>query len=130
MNYFSYFREIIKVEVEKMSAAGLLSGRPPLDGIAVEPPRDPGHGDIATNAALVLARAAKRKPREIADELAARLGAHAVVASAEAAGPGFVNLRLKDSFWHARLAEVLKAGAGYGGSELGGGEIGHCVLRA
>jgi arginyl-tRNA synthetase len=122
MNYFSYFREIVKVEVEKMSAVGLLPGRPPLDGIAVEPPRDPGHGDIATNAALVLARAAKRKPREIADELAPRLGAHAVVASAEAAGPGFVNLRLKDSFWHARLAEVLEAGAGYGDSELGGGK--------
>ncbi len=122
MNYFSHFRELIKEEVEQMAGAGLLGERPALDGITVQPPRDPDHGDLATNAALVLAGGAKRKPREIAEELARRMGAHGAVAEAQAAGPGFLNLRLKDGFWHDRLIEVLGAGTAYGDSELGAGE--------
>ena len=122
MNYFSHFRYLIKDMIEDMVGAGLLPEPPDLNAIAVEPPRDPAHGEVATNAALVLARAAKRKPRDIAEELARRVGAHESVAVAEAAGPGFVNLRATAGFWHARLAEVLRAGTAYGDSALGGGE--------
>ena len=122
MNYFNLFRDIVAEEIERMAEAGLLGDRPALDGITVEPPRDPDHGDIATNAALVLARSAKRKPREIAEELARRVSAHDAVADAQAAGPGFLNLRLKDGFWHDRLVEVLEAGTAYGDSGLGAGE--------
>ena len=122
MNYFSYFRDLIKDTIEDMVGAGLLPEPPDLNAIAVEPPRDPAHGEVATNAALVLAHAAKRKPRDIAEELARRVGAHESVADAEAAGPGFVNLRATAGFWHARLAEVLRAGTAYGDSGLGAGE--------
>ena len=122
MNYFSHFRDLINVEIEGLVSAGLVSAQPRPEGIVVEPPRDAGHGDVATNAALVLARAAKRKPREIAEALARRMGRHDAVADAAAAGPGFVNLRLTVGFWHARLREVLEAGTAYGDSELGAGE--------
>ena len=122
MNYFSHSKDIVREEVEHMAEAGLLGDRPDLDRIAVEPPRDPDHGDVATNAALVLARSAQRKPREIAEELAHRVAAHDSVAEAQAAGPGFLNLRLEDGFWHDRLAEVLEAGTAYGDSGLGAGE--------
>ena len=121
MNYFSYFMDLVKEEIGHMAAAGLVADRAAVDAISVAPPRDPGHGDVATNAALVLARGAKRKPREIADELARRLGARDAVAAAEAAGPGFVNLTLDDGFWHARLAELLETGPAYGDSRLGAG---------
>ena len=121
MNYFSYFTGVVKEEIERMADWGLVAEQPALDSISVAPPRDPGHGDVATNAALVLARGAKRKPREIAEELARRLGTREAVAAAHAAGPGFVNLTLDDGFWHTRLAELLEAGLAYGDSKLGAG---------
>ncbi|MCH9053507.1 MAG: arginine--tRNA ligase, partial [Proteobacteria bacterium] len=87
--------------------------------ITAEPPRDPGHGDISTNAALVLAKGAKMKPRELAEMLAKRLGKHGGVISAEVAGAGFINLRLDDGFWRARLIDVLVSGTAYGDSDIG-----------
>ncbi len=91
-----------------------------ISRIVVEPPRDPSHGDLATNAAMVLAKGAGMKPRDIAEKIAAALEGDPDIAAAEVAGPGFINIRLEPGFWAAFLASVLKAGEGYGRSDLGG----------
>ncbi|MBT5860558.1 MAG: arginine--tRNA ligase, partial [Alphaproteobacteria bacterium] len=119
MNFFNDLQERIKVALEAMIGDGTLPGGLDLGAVAVEPPRDPEHGDVATNCALVLAKAAKMKPRDIAEPLAARLAEADDVVSADVAGPGFLNLRMTDGFWHARLAEVLTGGTEYGRSDLG-----------
>ncbi|AHB48577.1 arginyl-tRNA synthetase [Hyphomicrobium nitrativorans NL23] len=87
--------------------------------VAVEQPRDPAHGDLACNAAMVLAKAAGKKPRDIADALAAELQADADVVSAEVAGPGFLNLRLRADFWHGVVRAILSRGTRYGASDVG-----------
>lgn len=122
MNFFTAFEDRVRLELVAMTAEGLLPADLDLSRISVEPPRDPSHGDVATNAALVLSKAAKKNPREIADRLAKGLEADASVLSAEVAGPGFINLRLTDSFWHGQVLEILAAGADYGSSALGAGE--------
>jgi arginyl-tRNA synthetase len=118
MNLFNHFRDIV---IAELAAIGLPAG---LDTtrIAVEPPRDPAHGDIATNAAMVLAKPARLAPRALADKLVERLKRRGEVTSAEVAGPGFINLRLADSFWHARLAEIVRAGPAYGDSSMRAGK--------
>lgn len=121
MNVFSYLLEIIQGEIENLSSAGTLPAGLDLGAVSVEPPREAAHGDAACNAALVLARQARCKPREIADRLAARLEERAEIRAVEVAGPGFVNLRLTDDFWRARLAELLATGAGYGAENIGQG---------
>jgi arginyl-tRNA synthetase len=89
--------------------------------VEVTPPREAGHGDMATNAALVAAKAAGRKPQEIAAALVAALPAGPLVAGAAAAGPGFVNLRLHEDAWRGLLPLILRAGEAYGDSDLGAG---------
>ncbi len=89
--------------------------------VEVTPARDLAHGDMATNAALVASKAARRKPSDIAAALAAALAADPRVASAEPAGPGFVNLRLHDAVFQATLAKILLAGGAYGDSAVGQG---------
>ncbi len=89
--------------------------------ISVEPPRDEAHGDITTNAAMVLAKAVSMKPRDLAELLVQRLKDLPNVSEAQIAGPGFINMRLDDNFWWARLVEILKTGVSYGDSEIGGG---------
>jgi arginyl-tRNA synthetase len=89
--------------------------------VAVEPPRDPAHGDLATNAAMVLAKQAKTNPRALAEMIAPKLLALPAVTSVEVAGPGFINLRLKDGFWRERVAEILRAGTAYGDCDVGKG---------
>lgn len=105
------------------AVAALLAGEEGLDAliekIVVEPPRDAGHGELSTNAAMILAKPLKRNPREIAKELAARLSEDPDVAEAEIAGPGFVNLRLQPDVWRDALLAVGQAGADYGRSDLG-----------
>jgi arginyl-tRNA synthetase len=93
-----------------------------LSRVVVEPPRDPAHGDMATNAAMVLAKDAKAKPRELAEQIAARLRADDLIASADVAGPGFINLTLKPSAWSDALRTVLREGDSYGQSTMGAGE--------
>ena len=119
MNFFNTLQNLIQVELEALVADGTLPAGLDLSGVAVEPPKDPDHGDVATNCALVLAKAAKMKPRGIAEALAARLSGADDIVSARVAGPGFLNLRMTDGFWHARLAEALAAGLDYGRSDLG-----------
>ena len=91
--------------------------------VTVEPPRDPAHGDIATNAAMVLAKDAGRKPRELAEAIADKLRADALVAKVDVAGPGFINLTLKPAAWIAALRGAVQLGAQYGASDIGQGEL-------
>ena len=94
--------------------AGLETSR-----IVVEPPRDAAHGDMATNAAMVLAKDARMKPRELAEAIAAELRKDALVDKVEVAGPGFINLTLKPAAWIGELRAVIEAGADYGRSDIG-----------
>jgi arginyl-tRNA synthetase len=89
--------------------------------VEVTPTRDPAHGDMATNAAMVTAKAARQPPRKIAEALAAALSAHPSVASAEPAGPGFVNLRLHPSVFRTLLPAILRSGEAFGDSAFGAG---------
>jgi arginyl-tRNA synthetase len=122
MNLFSHLAAVVRAAVEELSQAGALPAGLDLSRIGVEAPRDPSHGDVATNAAMVLAKPAAKNPRQVAEILAEKLRTSPDVASAEVAGPGFLNLRLKDEFWRARLVEILEAGLAYGDSPLGQGE--------
>lgn len=122
MNVFTHFRGIIESELAALGVAGDLPEGLKTANLAVEPPRDASHGDIATNAALVLAKEARTKPRDIAAMLAPRLEAHGIVASAEIAGPGFINLRLSAAFWQGRVKDILGAGDSYGESNMGKNE--------
>ena len=82
--------------------------------VVVEPPRDPSHGDMATNAAMVLAKEAKSKPRDLAEQIAAKLREDALVAKVDIAGPGFINLTLHPNVWTEQLGTILREGAAYG----------------
>jgi arginyl-tRNA synthetase len=93
-----------------------------LSRIVVEPPRDAAHGDMATNAAMVLAKEAKSKPRDLAERIAVRLRADDLMASVDVAGPGFINLTLKPSAWSNALRTVLREGGSYGRSTMGAAE--------
>ena len=90
-----------------------------LSRVVVEPPRDASHGDMATNAAMVLAKEAKLKPRDLAEQIAARLRDDALVEQVDVAGPGFINLTLKPSAWWNELRAVLRAGTSYGRGAAG-----------
>ncbi|WP_299619604.1 arginine--tRNA ligase [Pelagibius sp.] len=122
MNLFKEFRGIVVKELEVLTAEDHLPAGLNFTRVAVEPPRDRGHGDIATNAAMVLAKPAGMKPRDLADVLAGRLAGLDSVTEASVAGPGFINLRLDQAFWFERLREILRAGTAYGASTLGQGE--------
>jgi arginyl-tRNA synthetase len=90
--------------------------------VVVEPPKDPTHGDMATNAAMVLAREAKAKPRDLAERIATRLRSEDLIASVDVAGPGFINLTLKVAVWTDALRAILRAGNAYGRSAIGASE--------
>jgi arginyl-tRNA synthetase len=122
MNPYRHFVGEIEAQLKAMQAAGELPSPLDFSAITAEPPRDPAHGDIATNAAMVLARAAAKKPRDIADALLARLKSNPDVVEGSVAGPGFINLKLTDAFWRERLRDCLKEGGAYGDSAMGGKE--------
>jgi arginyl-tRNA synthetase len=121
MNVFSDIRAAVLDGVAALVRDGELPEGLPLDAVAVEPPRDPGHGDMATNAAMVLAKPAGRIPRDIAAALAERLRGDPRVASAEPAGPGFLNLRLAPEVWRGVVRAAL-TDPGYGRSAAGAGK--------
>jgi arginyl-tRNA synthetase len=121
MNPYRHFIGEIEAALRSMQAAGELPEKLDFSAITAEPPRDPAHGDIATNAAMVLAKAAAKKPRDIAEPLLARLKANPDVVDGAVAGPGFINLKIADSFWRERLRECLKQGIAYGDSQVGAG---------
>jgi arginyl-tRNA synthetase len=107
----------------RSATAGVLTGGVDQSRVTVEPPRDPAHGDIATNAAMVLAKDAGRKPRELAEAIAERLRTDAVVAKVDVAGPGFINITLKPAAWIAALRGAVQSGPQYGASDIGQGEL-------
>ncbi|MFZ9685395.1 MAG: arginine--tRNA ligase [Gemmobacter sp.] len=121
MNLFDDMRAAVLAALGEMQAAGALPAGLDFGAVTVEPPRDAGHGDMATNAAMVLAKPAGMQPRAIAEALAARLGADRRIASAEVAGPGFLNLRLAPAVWQGVIGAILAAGADYGRATLGAG---------
>ena len=121
MNPYRHFIGEIEAALRAMQAAGELPPELDFSAITAEPPRDAAHGDIATNAAMVLAKAAKKKPRDIAEPLLARLKANPDVVDGAVAGPGFINLKISDAFWRDRLRDCLKAGIAYGDSSMGKG---------
>ena len=121
MNLFTHYRDAISGLINDLMDAGALPGGLDASRITVEPPRDLSHGDITTNAAMVLAKPAKMKPRDIAALLAAKVEGMDGVEAVEIAGPGFLNMRLADDFWHARLRDVLDQGTAYGDGTSGAG---------
>ena len=121
MNLFSDLRDLVVAEIAALAAAGDLPDGLATGPVAVEPPRDPAHGDMATNAAMVLAKPAGKSPRAVAEMLAPRLAADPRVEAAEVAGPGFINIRLRPAVWQALVGATLRDASGYGRSTLGAG---------
>jgi arginyl-tRNA synthetase len=121
MNIFADFNERIKKIVEAIDLKNKEGGALDISRVTVEPPRDASHGDLATNVAMVLAKPTGETPRALAERIADQLRRDADVSEAEVAGPGFVNLRLNDGFWQARLRDMLDAGIDYGRSTIGKG---------
>ncbi len=107
--------------LDALEAAGTLPGGLNRAPVTVEPPRDPAHGDLATNAAMVLAKPAGMNPRALAEALVTELTRLPEVTAAEVAGPGFINLRLAGSAWLTELRTIAALGADYGRSAMGGG---------
>ena len=121
MNIFTEFRHRVVKAVEALGVQAKDGGALDFSKLGIEPPRDASHGDIATNAALVLAKQAGMAPRDLAEKIAEKLGEDRDVEMSGIAGPGFVNLKLADGFWRKQLATILAQEAGYGSSDLGGG---------
>ena len=122
MTLFADIRALVIESLEALASEGGLPAGLDMKNVAVEPPRDAAHGDMATNAAMVLAKPAGMKPRDIAEALAGRLAADARIETAEVAGPGFLNLRLSEATWRGVIAGVLAAGNDYGRSSMGQGQ--------
>jgi arginyl-tRNA synthetase len=121
MTLYTRFAAHIDAALDTLTAAGTLPAGLDRKNVTVEPPRDTSHGDLATNAAMVLAKPAKTNPRVLADALVVELSKLEDVASASVAGPGFINMKLTDDAWRAELAAIPEAGADYGRSKQGDG---------
>ena len=122
MNLFDDIRSAVLTSLEAMQAQGVLPADLDFANVAVEPPRDGAHGDMATNAAMVLAKPAKMKPRDIADALARHLILDQRIEAVDVAGPGFLNLRLSSALWQGVIGTVLDQGADFGRSDMGQGK--------
>jgi arginyl-tRNA synthetase len=114
---FRLFESVVKDALATILPEGLDTSR-----VTVEPPRDASHGDMATNAAMVLSKQAKMNPKQLAEQLVEKLKAHPDISEISVAGPGFINWRLRDSFWRAQVSAVLAAGTDWGKSDLGQGQ--------
>ena len=121
MTLFADIRALVLESLDDLVADGHLPAGLDMRNVTVEPPRDAAHGDMATNAAMVLAKPARQKPRDIAEALAAKLGADPRIETAEVAGPGFINLRLSAETWRGVIRDVVQTGTGFGRSTMGAG---------
>ncbi|EAQ27055.1 arginine--tRNA ligase [Roseovarius sp. 217] len=121
MNLFTDMRALVVETLAAMQTGGQLPEGLDLANVTVEPPRDAAHGDMATNAAMVLAKPAGLKPREIAEALAARLGDDPRIEHVEVAGPGFLNLQLSPLLWQNVARAALQQGVTFGRSTMGQG---------
>ncbi|MFC6788317.1 arginine--tRNA ligase [Methylobacterium komagatae] len=123
MNIFAQFEARVREALEALTRSGTLPEGLDFGRVVVEPPRDPSHGDLATNAALVLAKEAKTNPRALGEALAQELRADERVAEVSLAGPGFINLRLKPQVFHEVVRSVLSDPTGFGRVQLPGGPV-------
>src|SRR5438105_821335 len=129
-NIFADFRRLVLAALLDLTKTGALPAGLDLGRVTVEPPRDPAHGDLATNAAMVLARTLKEDPMALAERIAAALAGREFVSgdyrgsgfTAAAARPGFINVKLAPEVWRAQLRAILLAGTAFGDSPIGGGE--------
>ncbi len=121
MNLFKHFKDELFARIKSLQLDGRLPGELDLSSVTVEPPRDPSHGDMATNAAMVLARPAGLNPRQLADLMAPVLRTIPGVVGVNIAGPGFINLRLAENVWQQLLALILSDLGGFGASDIGAG---------
>ncbi|MGI9482155.1 MAG: arginine--tRNA ligase [Hyphomicrobiales bacterium] len=122
MNLFQTFTKTVLDAISSLEKECKLPGIEDTSKVSVEPPRDATHGDIATNAAMILAKQAKMAPRQIAELLVGELMNHPDIAAADVAGPGFINLTLEQAFWPRMIKSVLEEGVHYGSSDYGNGE--------
>jgi arginyl-tRNA synthetase len=120
MNLFASVKSHIIDILKQLQAEGVLPLELAFDSVDVMPPREVSHGDMATNAAMVLAAKVAKKPRELADILAGRIKNIPDISSVEIAGPGFINLRFAPALWQKQIQVILKAGNDYGNSTIGG----------
>ena len=121
MTLYVRFAAHLDAALDALVAAGDLPAGLERRAVTVEPPRDATHGDLATNAAMVLAKAAGTNPRALAEKIAAELGKLDEVSAVSVAGPGFINLTLTDDTWRGELTEILNAEGDYGRSTIGAG---------
>jgi arginyl-tRNA synthetase len=122
MDVFAGFHGRVLAAVQQLKHDGVVPHEASIDGITLEPPKDASHGDLATNAAMVLAKPAGKPPRALAERLAPLIAVDTQIDTAEIAGPGFINLTLTRAFWPSVLRMVLEQGASYGRSAMGKGE--------
>lgn len=121
MNLFADFEVRIKEALESIDLIREKRESVDFNRLTVEPPRDPSHGDVATNAAMVLAKPLGTNPRALADVIAERLKQDADIVDVTVAGPGFINIRLSSAYWQRLLASIIRDGEGYGRSAVGAG---------
>jgi arginyl-tRNA synthetase len=122
MSLYAQYAALLDGVLDELVTDGALPAALDRRNVTVEPPRDPAHGDLAANAAMVLAKPAGTNPRALADLIKARLEAIPTITSVEIAGPGFINIRLKPDAWRDELRTILAEGDGYGVSTIGGNE--------
>ena len=122
MNLYTHFSDRIAAALDQLKSQGLLPGDTDTSIVTVEPPREASHGDLATNAAMVLAKKAGMPPRDLAEKLSALLAEDDDIDDVQIAGPGFINIRISIEFWPRILKSVLKQGNDFGRSTIGAGE--------
>ena len=122
MSLYTSYAALLDGLLDELVAEGVLAAGLDRRHVTVEPPRDPSHGDLAINAAMVLAKPAGMNPRALAEALKPKLEAVPTIAAVEVAGPGFINLRLHDGAWRDELRTILAEGDAYGTSTIGGNE--------
>ena len=122
MNIFRFFEEELQQIIKNLQTAGVLAAGLDTSRVVFELPRDAAHGDLACNAAMVLAKQAGMKPRDLAEALADSLGRIDGVTAVEIAGPGFINLRVEPRLWAAEIDAIITAGTDYGRNDSGDGK--------
>ena len=122
MSLYAQYSALLDGVLDELQSEGKLPAGIDRKAVAVEPPRDLAHGDLATNAAMVLAKQARTNPRALAEMIAPRLQAVPAITSVEVAGPGFINLRLSPDAWRDELTTILREGEAYGQSGIGAAE--------
>ena len=119
MNLFTHVREILIEVLKELSAQSVLPIDTDFSNITVEPPKDNRHGDMSTNAAMVLSKSVEVKPRELAQIISEALSPKEIISSVDIAGPGFINITLSNFSWHGLLSAILVSGVNFGKSGMG-----------